>query len=84
MSPDLERSWNANIRPQRHLTGSPELYAAILAARRFTPAGPEMMARELRWAHDLDDAMSGDADDLDRRPVLPVRQQVRREDELEC
>jgi len=41
-------------------------------------------ARELRWAHDLDDAMSGDADDLDRRPVLPVRQQVPREDELEC
>ena len=37
LSPDLERSWNANIRPQRHLTGSPELYAAILAARRFTP-----------------------------------------------
>jgi hypothetical protein len=43
-----------------------------------------MMAQELRWAHDLDDAMSGDTDDLNRRHVLPVRQQVRREDELEC
>ena len=83
MSSDLERSWNANIRPQRHPTGSPEVYAAILAARRL-PRRPEMMARELRWAHDLDDAMSREADDLDRRPVLPVRQQVRREDELEC